>query len=70
MGEVKEPTNQHCQDGDIYLNPSYGDLWVVNGEQFVLINDGYTIGIDGPVGFVKVGHIDCVRSGLMVATLI
>lgn len=45
-------------DGDVYWNPRFGDLWIVDGDQFVKINDGYTIDLDDPVGFVKVGHID------------
>lgn len=45
-------------DGDVYWNPGFGDLWIVDGDQFVKINDGYTIDLDDPVGFVKVGHID------------
>ena len=48
--------------GDVYLNPVFGDLWIVDGESFIKINDGYTIGIDEPVGFVKVGHVDSVIS--------
>lgn len=44
-------------DGDVYLNPVFGDLWVVDGKSFVKINDGYTIDLDDPEGFVKVGHI-------------
>lgn len=47
-------------DGDIYLNPVFGDLWIVDGESFIKINDGYTIDIDEPAGFVKVGHVDDV----------
>lgn len=49
-----------CVDGDIYLNPFFGDLWVVDGKSFVKINDGYTIDLDEPEGFVKVGHINNV----------
>lgn len=45
-------------DGDVYWNPYFGDLWIVDSDQFVKINDGYTIDLDDPVGFVKVGHID------------
>lgn len=50
--------------GDIYLNPFFGDLWVVDiidkQKSFIKINDGYSIDIDEPEGFVKVGHIDGV----------
>lgn len=45
-------------DGDIYLNPYFGDLWIVDSNSFIKINDGYTIDIDEPEGFVKVGHVD------------
>ena len=48
------------QDGDIYLNPYFGDLWVVDGASFIKINDGYEIELDEPEGFVKVGHISGV----------
>lgn len=47
-------------DGDIYLNPMFGDMWVVDGNEFIKINDGYSIDIDEPVGFEKVGHVDGV----------
>lgn len=47
-------------DGDIYLNPMFGDLRIVDSKTFIKINDGYTIAIDEPEGFVKVGHIDGV----------
>lgn len=49
-------------DGDIYLNPYFGDLWVVDGNSFIKINDGYTIDLDDPAGFIKVGHIDGVTN--------
>lgn len=48
------------QNGDIYLNPCFGDLWVVDGASFIKINDGYTIDLDEPEGFIKVGHINDV----------
>lgn len=54
-----EPKDQ-WQDGDVYLNPFFGDLWVVDGKSFIKINDGYTIDLDEPEGFVKVGHINGV----------
>ena len=47
-------------DGDIYLNPAFGDLWVVDGEEFTKINDGLRIDLNEPEGFVKVGHVDGV----------
>lgn len=49
-----------CANGDIYLNPFFGDLWVADGQSFVKINDGLTIDIDEPEGFIKVGHISGV----------
>lgn len=41
----------------MYLNPLFGDLWIVDGKTFVKINDGYIIDLDEPDGFIKVGHI-------------
>lgn len=55
-----EPSYPDAVDGDIYLNPCFGDLWIVDGKQFILINDGYSTDIDGPEGFIKVGHVDGV----------
>lgn len=49
-------------DGDIYLNPMFGDLWIVEDNSFIKINDGYTIELDEPSGFIKVGHVDGVVS--------
>lgn len=49
-------------DGDVYLNPCFGDLWIVEGHYFIKINDGYSTDIDDPVGFVKVGHLDGVHN--------
>lgn len=47
-------------DGDVYWNPCFCDLWLVDVEKqsFIKINDGYEIDLDEPEGFVKVGHID------------
>lgn len=52
--------NKNYTDGDIFLNPLFGDLWIVDGDWLIKINDGYTIDIDDPVGFIKVGHVDDV----------
>lgn len=60
MTERNEHKNKKYQDGDIYLNPCFGDLWVVDGTSFIKINDGYAIDLDEPEGFIKVGHIDGV----------
>ena len=49
-------------NGDIYLNPFFGDLWVVDNGKFIKINDGYFVDLDTPSGFVKVGHIDGVTN--------
>lgn len=43
-------------DGDIYFNPVFGDLWIVEHECFIKINDGYNIPLDEPEHFIKVGH--------------
>ena len=46
-------------NGDVYLNPFFGDLWiVVNDTQIRKINDSYTEDFDNVIGFKKVGHID------------
>lgn len=47
---------ENMEDGDIYLNPFFGDLWIVDGSDFVKINDGYRAEIEEVAGFVKVGH--------------
>lgn len=47
-------------DGDIYLNPLFGDMWIVDGQQFIKINDGFTVDMDDPGGFIKIGHVDSV----------
>ena len=46
------------QNGDVYYNPLFCDLWVVANNKFVKINEGYEIDLDEPEGFIKVGHID------------
>ena len=55
-------------DGDIYINPMFGDMWIVDGKSFVKINDGCKIDIDDPIGFIKVGHVDNVTNKKMVKT--
>lgn len=47
-----------AMDGDVYWNPVFNDLWVVDSGKFIKINDGYYTDLDDPIGFVKVGHID------------
>jgi len=49
-------------NGDVYLNPVFGDLWVVDNNNFIKINDGYTISVDDPERFIYVGHIDNVTN--------
>ena len=60
MAERNEHKGAKYQDGDIYLNPCFGDLWVVDGASFIKINNGYAIELEEPEGFIKVGHIDGV----------
>lgn len=48
-------------DGDIYINPMFGDMWIVDGKSFIKINDGCKIDIDDAGGFIKVGHVDKVN---------
>lgn len=52
--------------GDVYLNPFFGDLWIVDGpsRRFLKINDGYPIDMDEPDGFIKVGHLDDIANKL------
>ena len=45
-------------DGDVYINPFHGDLWIVDGQTFVKINDGYTMELKETSGFIKIGHVD------------
>lgn len=49
---------ERFEDGDIYFNPFFGDLWIVDDGDFVKINDGYRVEVDIPEGFIKVGHAD------------
>ena len=60
MFDPKKGDYQDAVNGDVYWNPVFGDLWIVDGDNFVLINDLETASLDSVVGFVKVGHIDCV----------
>lgn len=46
------------EDGDIYMNPLFKDMWIVDKGRFIKINDGYCIDITQPEGFVKIGHVD------------
>ena len=58
--EMIESEYPDAIDGDIYLNPCFGDLWIVDGGTFIKINDGYSVELDDPSGFVKVGHVEGV----------
>lgn len=68
--EWKNYEESNWQDGDIYLNPYFGDLWVVDGASFIKINDGYEIELDEPEEFVKVGHISGVINKKKVPDLL
>ena len=52
-------------DGDVYWNPFFGDLWLVEDGCFIKINDGYTTDLNDPANFVKVGHINGITSKKM-----
>jgi hypothetical protein len=46
-------------NGDIYYNPFFGDLWIIqNDTKIKKINDSYITDIDDVAEFVYVGHID------------
>ena len=49
---------QDAVDGDIYFNPVFGDLWIVENGKFVKINDVYDISLNEPEHFMKVGHAE------------
>ena len=49
---------QDAINGDIYFNPVFGDLWIVENGKFVKINDGYDISLNEPEHFIKVGHAE------------
>lgn len=51
-----------AKNGDIYLNPFFGDLWLVQDGRFLLINDGYSTNLTDPAGFIKVGHVEGVTT--------
>ena len=55
---MDERKYQDAIDGDIYFNPVFGDLWIVENGKFVKINDGYDISLNEPEHFVKVGHAE------------
>lgn len=61
---MNEMENEYADavNGDIYLNPFFGDLWIVDDGYFIKINDGYSVELDEPAGFVKVGHVDGVTN--------
>ena len=58
---MDERKYQDAVDGDIYFNPVFGDLWIVENGKFVKINDGYDIQLDEPEHFIKVGHTECPK---------
>ncbi len=53
---------ENAVNGDIYLNPCFRDLWIVDDGRFIKINDGYDIDINDPIGFIRVGHVDGVQN--------
>ena len=55
---MDERKYQDAVDGDIYFNPVFGDLWIVENGKFIKINDGYNISLDEPEHFIKVGHAE------------
>ena len=55
---MDEHKYQDAIDGDIYFNPVFGDLWIVENGKFIKINDGYDISLDEPEHFIKVGHAE------------
>lgn len=51
-------------NGDIYYNPFFGDLWIIqNDTKIKKINDSYTTDIDDVAEFVYVGHINLEQQG-------
>lgn len=53
-------------NGDIYYNPFFGDLWIIqNDTKIKKINDSYTTDIDDVAEFVYVGHIDLEQQGVI-----
>ena len=60
--EAWNERDEEYKDGDIYLNPMFGDLWVVDSGKFIKINDGYSMDVDEPEGFIKVGHVDGITN--------
>lgn len=53
-------------NGDIYYNPFFGDLWIIqNDTKIKKINDSYITDIDDVTEFVYVGHIDLEQQGVI-----
>lgn len=51
-------------NGDIYYNPFFGDLWIIqNDTKIKKINNSYTTDIDDVAEFISVGHIDLEQQG-------
>ena len=55
---MDERKYQDAVNGDIYFNPVFGDLWIVENGKFIKINDGYDISLNEPEHFIKVGHAE------------
>ena len=54
---MDERKYQDAVDGDIYFNPVFGDLWIVENGKFIKINDEYNISLDEPEHFIFVGFV-------------
>lgn len=53
-------------NGDIYYNPFFGDLWIIqNDTKIKKINDSYITDIDDVAEFVYVGHINLEQQGVI-----
>ena len=53
-------------NGDIYYNPFFGDLWIIqNDTKIKKINDSYITDIDDVAEFVYIGHIDLEQQGVI-----
>ena len=55
---MDERKYQDAINGDIYFNPVFGDLWIVENGKFVKINDGYDISLNEPEHFIEVVHAE------------
>lgn len=49
-------------NGDVYLNPYFGDLWIASNNSIVRINTGETLHVDSTHPLILVGHVENVES--------